>query len=205
MKRIGLFGGSFNPVHTGHLILAEHARETAGLDTVLFMPARQPPHKPLRPLAPASERLAMLEIAVKNNPHFQISRLELNQSGPSYTLRTVRKLQDSLQQQTQLCLILGADSILDLPGWWESKTLVREVDIIGLKRPGFPLDDLKDLSRYFGDQMTRKIENSLIEAPQLQISATDVRRHIREGRSIRYLVPDEVRDYILANGLYNCP
>ena len=202
MKRIGLFGGSFNPVHTGHLILAEYAREETALDEILFVPARTPPHKPLQPLAPAEDRLEMLDLAIKGNSTFQSSDLELNRSGPSYTLQTVMELKKSKEEKEKLFLILGADSILDLPNWWRSKELIEEVEIIGLKRPGYSMEQLEDLHSYFAEDTVRELRESLIEAPLLQISATEIRNRIINEKSIRYLVPDPVRDYIRENELF---
>jgi len=203
MARIGLFGGSFNPVHTAHLILAERVREEAALDRVLFVPAGQPPHKPDVPLAPAEQRVRMLELAVADNPFFGVSTLEVRRPGPSYTLTTVRELRHELGERARLFLVVGADSILDMPRWWHADELVREVEILGVARPGFPLDDLSELEACFGGARVAEIRGSIVKAPLLAVSATEVRERVRRGLSIRYLVPEPVRQHILASGIYS--
>ncbi len=202
MARIGLFGGSFNPVHCAHLILAERVREEAALDKVLFVPVRVPPHKPDLTLAPARDRLRMLQLALAGNPHLEPSTVELERDGPSYTLITVRQLKQQLGSGCQLLLVVGTDSIRDMPHWWHAQELAREVGVIGLERPGFPLDDVSELQACFGAELVRKIKDSIVSAPLLDISATDIRERVRTRRSIRYLVPEAVRQYILSRGLY---
>ena len=205
MGRIGLFGGSFNPVHVAHLILAEQAREARSLDKVLFMPVGTPPHKPDRALAPAKHRLRMLQLALEGNEHLEASTLEIEREGPSYTLLTVRHLKEMLGADTRIFLIVGADSIRDLPTWWHAEDLVQEVEIVGLRRPGVSLDSLVELEAAFPPGIMRKIKRSLVPAPLLDVSSTDVRLRVREGRCIRYLVPESVRRYIEEHGLYRSP
>lgn len=203
MVRIGLFGGSFNPVHVAHLALAECAREERRLDRVIFMPAKLPPHKPFAPLAAAQDRMEMLRLALADNPHFEVSSLELERDGPSYTLTTVRQLKEQLGPGCTLCLIVGADSICDMPRWWRARELVWEVELIGLRRPGSPLDCACALEEHFGAEKAAEILESIITGPLLEVSATELRARVRQGRSIRHLVPEPVREYILAHGLYS--
>jgi len=205
MARIGLFGGSFNPVHIAHLILAERVREEAALEKVLFVPARHPPHKPAEPLAPAADRLRMLELAVAQNPAFEVSTVELDREGPSYTLATVRQLRATLGPHDSLLLVVGSDSVRDLPRWWRAGELLREVDVLAVERPGAPLDDLSELERCFGAEKAAEIKRSIVPAPLLDVSSTDIRARVRQGKTIRYLVPEAVRRYILAHGLYDAP
>lgn len=202
MANLGLFGGSFNPVHMGHLILAEIARADANLDKMLFVPARKPPHKLLHGLAAAQHRLRMTELAVEGNEHFEISEIELEREGPSYTLQTVEELRDGLGADDSLFLVVGADSVHEMPEWWHARELVQEVPIIALKRPGYPLDDLDRVKAEFGEEAVEQIKQNVVEAPLLQISSTDIRERIRTGKSIRYMVPEKVRRYIAENGLY---
>jgi len=202
MANIGLFGGSFNPVHMGHLILAEIARTEAKLDQMLFVPAKEPPHKIMRRLAPAEDRLRMTELAVEDNDYFQISEIELKREGPSYTLLTVRELRDRLETGDNLFLVVGADSVHEMPDWWHAKELVREIPIIALRRPGYPMGNLEKVRAEFGDEAVEQIQELAVETPLLQISSTDIRKRIRTGRTIRYLVPDKVRAFILENQLY---
>ena len=202
MRRIGWFGGSFNPPHVGHLILAEMARSERSLDEVMFMPARNPPHKPAQGLAPARHRCRMVELAVEDNDAFSVSRHELEREGPSYTLRTARELTEVLSADTQLNLILGADSIHDLTEWWKARELLAEMDFIVLKRPGYPLGELSHIANEFGAGAVEKLRDSIVEAPLLDISSTAVRERVGAGRSIRYLVPDAVRRYIHRQDIY---
>lgn len=202
MRRIGLFGGSFNPVHMAHLVLAEQAREKAHLDSVRFIPARRPPHKPHRPLAPAADRSEMLHLATADNPAFQVDTIELERTGPSYTLLTVRELRRQMPKDAELCLMLGGDSVRDLPNWWKSRELVEETTIVAMGRPGSPLAESGELERAFGAEKAREILDSVVDTPLLEVSATDIRRRIEEGASIRYLVPEPVRQYIAQHEVY---
>jgi len=202
MKTTGIFGGSFNPPHMGHLILAQLAAEAAGLDEVLFIPARIPPHKSGKTLAGEHHRLKMLEIATGNNPDFLVSDMEIQRKGPSYTLTTVQKLKKKCAGKTQLTLILGADSVRDIHSWYGAEELVRSVKILGLGRRGVDENDFEDLNRALGRHMAEKLKNSFLRLPLIEISASDIRKRVREGRPIRYLVPDAVREYIREKKLY---
>jgi len=202
MAKIGVFGGSFDPVHVGHLILAEAARCYGGLDRVVFVPANLPPHKPGRELAPGHDRLKMVEMAIADNQHFWASSVELARKGPSYTLITVRQLKEELGSENSFYLILGADSIREIDQWWHPEELLQEVQTIVLRRPGYPLEHLMELERRFGSALVGKIKESVADAPLLEISSTQIRNRIRRGRTIRYLVPEPVRLYILERKLY---
>ena len=202
MAKIGIFGGSFDPIHMGHLILAEAARSDKGLDSVIFVPANLPPHKPGRSLAPAQDRLKMVELALAGNDHFVASSIELSRRGPSYTLTTVRQLKQELGCESRLYLILGADSIHEITQWWHPEELLQEVEIIALKRPGYPLEHLAELEERFGSAQVRSISQSVVDAPLLDVSSTDIRSRIRSGKTVRYLVPEPVRLYILEHQLY---
>ena len=201
MSKLGVFGGSFNPVHVGHLILAQVVRERCALDRVLFVVAGRPPHKPDRPLASAEHRLNMARLAVEGNPAFEVSGLELDRDGPSYTLLTYRRLKDE-NPGSECRLILGADSVLDLPNWWHAGELVEEAELIVVERPGEPLSDLSALEVALGAAIVEKVRRSVVAAPLIGVSATEVRERVRSGLSIRYMVPEAVRRYIAENGLY---
>lgn len=201
MDRIGIFGGSFNPVHVGHLLLAEHARQEADLNSVLFIPACQPPHKRTDRLLPVHHRLQMLKLAIAENPSFEISTLELDREGPSYTLITVRELKAHYPDKKPV-LILGSDSILDLPNWWHAKELVQEIELLGMNRPGHTLENTEHLADRFGKEITRQLRGCIIEAPLIQISATEIRHRIQQNKSVRYMVPEQVRTYIEQHQLY---
>jgi nicotinate-nucleotide adenylyltransferase len=202
MSRAGIFGGSFDPIHVAHLAVAEAALAGGRLDQVLFVPAGTPPHKPVQPEASDAERLHMVELAIAGHPAFQAVAIELERQGPSYTLLTVRELRRRLPG-TDLFLILGGDSVRDLPTWWRADDLVREIDVIAFDRPGAMLrDSLPALAGRFGDRWVKRVEELRIEAPLLDVSATEVRRRVRAGQSIRRLVPASVRAYIEERGLY---
>jgi nicotinate-nucleotide adenylyltransferase len=203
MTRIGIFGGSFNPIHLAHLILAERALQERALDRILFIPALRPPHKPQRPVAPAEHRMRMVELAIEGNPAFEASRIELERRGPSYTLVTVRQLRESLGPAAELFLLLGADSVHDIPTWWRAQELVREVEIIAFERPGYSLEeDIEALAGLFGEGWVRKVQELKVQAPLIGISATEIRERVRAGKSIRYMVPEAVRQHIFQYSLY---
>ena len=204
--RLGIFGGSFDPIHTAHLILAEWVRGERSLDRVLFVPALEPPHKASKHLAPPAHRMRMVQLAIEDNPAFDASAVELERQGPSYTLLTVRQLRERLGPDARLYLILGADSVHEIATWWRVRELVEEVEIIAVGRPGHSLQaDLEALAGAFGDAWARRVGELKVDVPPMAISATDIRGRVAAGRSIRYLVPDVVRDYILRHGLYGAP
>lgn len=203
--RIGIFGGSFDPVHLGHLIAAESAREQASLDRVLFMPAAQPPHKLDRNLAAAADRLAMLELATAGNPSFDVSCDELNRGGVSYTVDTLADLASQRPGDT-LVLLLGPDAVRGLPTWREPERIAVLAELVTVER-----DRLDDAARLRDDERLRTVLGAdrveqLIERrvrmPAVGIRATDIRKAVRAGRSIRSLVPAAVAAYISQHGVY---
>jgi nicotinate-nucleotide adenylyltransferase len=209
MTRIALFGGSFNPVHAGHLAIAEAARKALRLDRVLFIPCRLPPHKSSSELAPARDRVAMLRLAIRGRPRFRVSCVELRRPGPSYTIRTVEALRRRLaggapgRPPPELILLIGADMLADLPTWYRANALVRRVRVAAAERPGWSIDSLcRPLARAFGDAFVRGLERRRFDAPRVAVSSTEIRRRVRAGRSIRGLVPDPVARYIRSHGLY---
>ncbi len=197
--RLGLFGGTFDPIHLGHLILAESCREVAQLDQVWFVVAGQPPHKS-KNLTPIADRIEMARIAVAGHPSFEVSESEAKSPGPHYTYETLESIQRE-HPDDELCLIIGGDSLADLPGWREPGKILELATIIAVGRPGSPeLSDkaLKQLSDSM--RITPRVE--LVHSPLIEISSTDLRSRILEGRSIRYQVPRGVQAYIEAQGLY---
>jgi nicotinate-nucleotide adenylyltransferase len=186
--RIGVFGGSFDPVHIGHLIVAEAAADIIGLRRVLFMPARQQPFKAGHHAAHTAHRAAMLRMAVEGNPRFELDLRELERAAPSYTIDSLRGLRNE-HAEDQLCFIVGADTVRDLPAWRDADELVQLAEFIALTRPGAEVRPDDIVSR-------------VVEVPAVGISATQVRDTVRRGHSIRYLVPPGVAKYIVRNGLY---
>jgi nicotinate-nucleotide adenylyltransferase len=194
LRRIGIFGGTFDPVHTGHLLLAETVLGESGLDTVLFIPASVPPHKPEGAASNAYDRLAMVRLAIDGNPGFRLCDIELGRAGASFTVDTLAELQSSEEwRESEWFLLLGADMFADLPNWRNPDEIVRRAGLLVMERPGF---DCRTLQTGYSRLA------SFVRAPRLDISSTQVRKRIREGLSIRYWVPAAVDSYISEKGLY---
>lgn len=196
--RVGVFGGTFDPVHLGHLIVAQEVRFRAALDNVLFVPAGQPPHKPGRVITPAAHRLAMLERALASEPSFAISRIEIDRPGPSYSVTTLRALRAELGPSADLYFILGSDQVADLPTWHRPAELLELCTVLAVERPGAPCDLAAAEARLPGLR-----ERLLwVPVPQIGIAAREIRRRVAAGEPIRYFVPDAVAAYIAVHGLY---
>jgi len=186
-----LFGGSFDPVHVAHLIVAEAAAEALGAGaTVRFLPAREQPFKRAAHQATAEQRAAMLDLAIAGNPRLRVERVELGLPTPSYTVRTLRALGDR-EPGNRFTLLLGADAARDLAAWWEVEALPGLADVVVFARPGAIVPPPR-----------HPLISRVIPVPVIDLSATQVRERVKQGRSIRYLVPDPVREYIGAHGLY---
>ncbi len=201
MARIGVMGGTFDPIHYGHLVTAEESRVQFELSHVMFVPNRYPPHKELDGVTAPEHRYHMTLLATATNPSFAVSRIEIDRPGASYSIDTIRELR-KVHQAEDLFYITGADAILQVVrGAWErSAELLRLCQFIAASRPGFPID-MHDLQKFnvTGDQLDNI---HVIEIPALAISSTDIRRRVATGRPIRYLVPEPVETYILKQGLY---
>lgn len=191
---IGIMGGTFDPIHTGHLVAAETALEEAGLDEVWFMPANIPPHKPNTPLASPDQRLEMVRLAIDSHPSYRAVDVELTRGGTSYTYDTVTRLQQ-LYPDHRFHYIIGADMVMYLPKWHQIEKLSEMVTFLGVGRPGFDID-LEALPSHLRSRI------KLMTMPAMEISSTDIRERIRNGRSIRYRVPESVRLYIERSGIY---
>jgi nicotinate-nucleotide adenylyltransferase len=195
--RIGLMGGTFDPIHAGHLILAEQARERFGLTQVLFVTAASPPHKLGEPVTDAADRLEMTRLAVADNELFTCSTIEIDRPGPSYTIDTVKEIMELYGPGTQLYLLLGADEGRDLMSWREPYEIQKLASIVVANRPGMPVFAVIDsLPSDFAKGIVP------LEMPGVDISSTDLRERVRSGRSVRYLVPRPVEEYIWAKGLF---
>ncbi len=186
--RTGLFGGSFNPIHYGHLLLADEVADALELDRVLFVTAPQPPHKPNAQLAPAADRHAMVELAVAGHPKFAASDVELRRAGPSYTVDTLAALG---MPRAEAFLIVGSETFLDLLTWRTPRRVAELAQIVVVPRAGSAFDPHE-----IGEAPL------VVRATSLPISASDIRRRVREGRSIAYRVPDAVAAYIRTKRLY---
>jgi len=197
-RQIGVLGGTFDPVHYGHLAIAEEARIQIPLEMVLFVPARiQPLRQGERPSAP-EHRAAMLERAILGNPYFQLSRIEFERAGPSYTVDTITLLRERYPRGSEFFFVLGSDAMADLPRWKEVERLIRLCHLAMFGRPGCDFDP-RDLFLQFPLLRERVI---FLEGPRLEISASDLRRRVRKGLPIRYQTPDAVAEYIRSHRLY---
>jgi len=194
MIKVGLMGGTFDPIHIGHMIAAESAREQCGLDEIWFVPAGTPPLKDHPPEADGAVRLEMVYRAIDFQPHYRAVDVELGREGMSYTIDTVLELEDQYPGRT-FSLIVGADRVKDLASWHRIDELANKVSFIGLRRPGTELDPAS-LPANIRSRL------SVADMPLLDISSTDIRRRRAEGRSIRFLVPDKVYQFIVRNDLY---
>ena len=196
--KIGLFGGTFDPPHIGHLILASEAVHQFGLSRLLWMLAPDPPHKQEQPITPLPHRLEMLQRMISDNPTFEVSHLEINRPGPHYTIDTVRLLAQQ-ESNADIILLLGGDSLRDLPTWRLYADLVAEVTKIGvMRRPGDPFD-MPALEAIIPG-LTEKV--AFIDAPLQDLASREIRRRIADGEPYRYYVFPPVYEYIEANHLY---
>jgi nicotinate-nucleotide adenylyltransferase len=200
--RIGIFGGSFDPVHRGHLAVAEAARGAFRLDRIVFVPAATPPHKGARELAPAADRLEMVRLALAGRKGFEISPVEVERGGISFTVDTVDELRAREGRPASFVLLVGSDSLLDLPSWKDVHRLLREVEIVAVHRRGAPRGAIERLRGVFSEEEIARIERGFLDIAPVDVSATEVRERVRAGRSIRDLVPEPVADYIERHGLY---
>jgi nicotinate-nucleotide adenylyltransferase len=203
--RIGVFGGSFDPVHVGHLLLAECCREQAGLDRVLFVPAATQPHKQDRQLAAPEHRVEMLRLATGGHPAFAVVTLEIERGGVSYTVNTLAALK-ATHPDAELCLLLGPDALAGLPTWREPARIAALATVVGVEREA--LDDLRGLAKtaglstLLGAERLAAVLQRRVRMPAIGIRASDIRAAVAAGRSIRYRTPRAVEVYIQAHGLY---
>lgn len=198
MQRIGIMGGTFDPVHYGHLVTAEQAHYQFKLDKVVFVPSGHPPHKVGKQITPAGHRHMMTVLATTSNPHFGVSSIEVDRVGPSYTIDTVRAFRDRYGDDASLYFITGADAILEMLEWKDSDDLLELCEFIAATRPGYVLHSDR-IGQIFGDRANRI---HFFEVPALAISSTDIRERFRQGRPVRYLLPDIVVSYIERAELY---
>ncbi len=199
---IALFGGTFNPIHNGHLIIARSIAELLGLSRVVLIPSANPPHRNDDDLADAADRLEMVRLAIAGEPDFEASDFEIRRSGPSYTILTVEGHRESLGPDLPIHWIIGGDTLCELHTWYRVSELVDMCRIVTAARPGFESPDLSPLATALSAPQIQRLRDGILPTPRIDISATDIRRRVRAARSIRYLVPDAVRKYIADRGLY---
>jgi len=199
--RLGLLGGSFDPIHYAHLLLAERAREQLALEQVWLIPAATAPHKRDRRQTPVEQRIAMADLAAVDNPGLVVSRLEADRDGPSYTADTLRRLTER-QADAELFFLVGADMLADLPSWYEPEVVCRMATIAAVRRPGNGEPDYSGLGQIATAERIEHFRRHQVDMPAIDISSTDIRRRVAEGRSIRYMTSPAVAAYIRAHGLY---
>lgn len=197
--RIGVFGGTFDPIHIGHLMIAEEARELLGLDEVVFIPAGQPWFKAEKQVTEACHRMAMVALAITSNPHFYASDIEMKRPGPSYTADTLDALRLHVPDETELFVILGLDSLKEVDRWYEPQRIFQMATVVGMSRPGYDDFDPQRLDSVIPDASSRI---RVLEGPLMDISGTEIRRRVSEGKSIKYRVPESVKAYIHEHRLY---
>lgn len=211
--RIGILGGTFNPIHLAHLRIAEEVRETCSLDRILFIPAAMPPHKDVAEDVPFAQRLAMVQLAVADNQHFAVSSMEGEREGKSYSVHTLEILRRE-NPGDEFFFIIGMDSFRDIASWREYRRLFELAHIVVADRPGIAEDGAPDLlpvairDDFCYDDAAKTLRHRsgtsiiFLTETRLDISSTRIRRLVTEGRSIRYLVPAAVEDYIIRHGFY---
>ncbi|MBV8085266.1 MAG: nicotinate-nucleotide adenylyltransferase [Chloroflexi bacterium] len=197
--KIGVLGGTFDPIHYGHLVAGENAGRAMGLDKVLFVPSVHPPHKAEYPVTDAELRVQMIELAIADNSYFELSRNEFKRPGPSYTVEMIESLQEELGASAELHFILGEDALADLPEWHQPQRLLELCQLIAVNRPGYHSFSVKLLEPQLPG-VERRVHQ--IRIPELAVWSTELRARISSGLSVRYLVPDAVHDFIYAHGLY---
>ncbi len=196
--RLGVFGGTFDPIHYGHLVAAEEVRYRLRLDKVLFVPAGMPPHKLDHDITPTRHRLAMLELAIASNPGFALSRVDIDRHGPCYTVDTLALLHEEYGPGTELFFLMGMDSLADLLTWKDPERLIRLARIVVVGRPGFQAD-VDELDKVLPGAAERIC---IVDTPLMEVSSSDIRQRVREGAPIRYQVPEAVEAYIREHRLY---
>ena len=198
IQRLGIVGGTFDPVHHGHLVAAEEALYQLDLDQVLFVPAGRPPHKPNRPISPAHHRLRMIELAIATKPTFTLSRVDVERPGLCYTVETLELLRAEWGPGPTFYFVVGADSLADIPTWYQPQRLIELCELAVAARTGVEVD----LVRLEEQLPGLRDRLHWVPMPALEISSSDLRARVRAGRPISYLVPSVVEAYILEHGLY---
>jgi len=199
--RLGVFGGAFDPIHNGHLLLAEQCREQCQLDEVWFVPTKFPPHKDADSLSPDADRVEMLKLATAGRSEFVVSEIELNREEVSWTVDTLRQLREE-RPDDELFLLIGADSLRDFPTWKEPEAIAELASVIAVNRGEASLEELtaEELTVDLSPKLSDIVQ--LVTMPGISISATDLRRRVSDGKSIRYLVPRAVEEFIQSRALF---
>lgn len=191
--KIAIMGGTFNPIHFAHLMSAEQVRDGLNYDKILFVPAARPPHKSQPDMVSAEHRYQMVRLATAQNPYFDVSRIELDRNGPSYTIQTIKLLRETLKEITELAWIIGADSLIEYKIWKDFDKVLKLCTLVVTTRPNY---DLEQVPLEIRNQIT------IFKITGSDISATEIRNRIKEKHSVRYLIPEDVVNYINEHHLY---
>lgn len=197
--KIGIIGGTFDPIHHGHLIAAQWAKEELNLDKVIFIPAANPPHKEGQEILDEKYRYIMVSLAIKDNPHFTVSDHEIQRGGKSYTIDTLKHFK-KVYPDSELLFIMGLDSLLSLDTWKDVEGLMQLCTFVAATRPGYDIDKSEKIFEKLPPGIKDKI--IFLEIPELEISSTLIRDRVRQGKSIKYLVPEVIEQYIYENNIY---
>ena len=197
-RRIGIMGGTFDPIHIGHLVTADFIMNSIELESVIFIPTGKPPHKLSGKMASAQDRYNMTVLATSDNPSFTVSDIEIRRSGLSYTIDTLKKLQE-MYSVAEFYFIVGTDAVAEIPNWERADGLLQYCSFVAATRPGFA-SSVEKVIEFFGDRGNGKIIQ--IDTPELEISSTDIRERVGSRRSFKYIVPTSVEQYIKKEGLY---
>lgn len=199
MKKIGIMGGTFDPIHYGHLMTAEAVRDEYKMEQVIFIPAANPPHKAGLTITPAIHRFNMTLLATCSNPYFKVSDIEMRRKGPSYTIDTVYELIKAYENDTEFYFITGADAVQELPTWDRIEELLNICQFVAATRQGC-IPDVDAIKKHFGTLGEKRIHR--LATPELEISSTDIRNRLKKGYSIKYILPEAVEQYIRKEHLY---
>ena len=200
-ERVGIMGGTFDPIHYGHLVAAETAREAFSLDRIIFVPAGIPSHKAREKTTSGRHRYLMTILAIMSNPYFEVSRVDLDRGGVTYTVDTLSDLKRELPPETEMYFITGADAILEIQSWKSPGEVLSMAEFIAATRPGYGLEHLSQALGPLAVEFQDRIH--ILEIPPMGVSSTEVRHRLAKGKSVRYLLPETVITYIHNHGLYS--
>jgi nicotinate-nucleotide adenylyltransferase len=201
-EAVGIMGGTFDPIHYGHLVIAEGARVEYDLSEVIFIPSGMPPHKRDQTISNAEDRYRMTMLATQDNPHFSVSRVEIDRPGPSFAVDTIRTMKEMYGPDVDLYFITGADAILQILSWKDVGSLISMCHFVAATRPGYSLTWLREIIARIRERHQSDFSVQYMEVPGLMISSTDIRQRVRSGLPIRYLLPEIVESYIRVHRLY---
>jgi nicotinate-nucleotide adenylyltransferase len=204
-KRIGILGGTFDPIHIGHLIIAETVRGSYDLKKVLFIPSAHPPHKKERKVSKADHRYQLVSLSVADNPFFEVCDAEMRRKGKSYSVETLRALQQHEGGSADYFFVIGGDSVPELRTWKNIEELARLCTLVVVARPGWEMNRIAEEELGLPQWIKKGLLQNVVSGPMIGLSSTDIRDRIKKGQSIRYLVPRAVEEYIVAQGLYGRP